>query len=284
MPLRSFRLAWVGWGILWMAAAGPLAAAEQYKVRLARPYKVGYEFNTEATMSYKRVVGGAATSFTGQLYGTVKVLAVNEKTGGITQLQCTVARLTKDGKELYESGVVIVAKRPNHADTLEVTVNGQPAPSESVAVLSPMFALSDPASTISDDQALGTDQPQAVGVAWPINKALAAREVMEDGIVISPATISGESKIVKLRSAAGSDAIVVRSTEAYQIAPHKKPGKAPVLRGSVSGSQELVLPVDTSQPLISLTVDLHVDETILKHGQTTLTDDLHVSRNDQPKK
>lgn len=178
----------------------------------------------------------------------------------------------------------IVATRPNHADTLDITVNGQAAPPESVAVLSPMFALSDPASTISDDQALGNDQPQAVGVAWPINKQLAAREVMEDGIMISPASMSGESKIAKIRSGAGSDAMVVRSTVAYRIAPHKKPGKAAVLGRSVTASQELVLPVDTSRPMISLTVDQHVEEIILKRVQTTLTDDLHLTRSDQPKK
>ena len=110
MSLRSFRPAWIAWGLIWMAGAGHLAAAEQYKVRLVRPYKVGYEFDTEATITYKREVGGNVTSFTGQLYGTVKGLEVNEKTGGVTQVQCTVARLTRDGKELYQSGVVLVGK------------------------------------------------------------------------------------------------------------------------------------------------------------------------------
>lgn len=284
MSLRFFRLACVAWGILWVAGAGHLAAAEQYKVRLVRPYKVGYEFNTEATITYKRTVGENATSFTGQLYGTVKVLAVNEKTGGVTQVRCTVARLTRDGKELYQSGVVIVATRPNHSDTLDITANGQSAPAEAVALLSPMLLLSDPASTVSDDQVIGTDQPQAVGVPWPINKQLAARQADEDGLFTSAASVSGEGKLVKIRSGAGSDAMVVRCTEAYQIEPRKKPGMAPVLGGNVSASQEIVLPTDISQPMISVTVDLKLSEILLKHGQTTLTADIHVTRNDQPKK
>lgn len=282
MSLRSFHPGWVVWGTLLAVVAGNLAAAEQYKVRLVRPYKVGYEFDTEATISYKRAVGGNATSFTGQLYGTMKVLAVNEKTGGVTQVQCTVARLTRDGKELYQSGVVLVAQKVNHADV--ITANGQPAPAEAVALLSPMLLLSDPAGTVSDDQAAGTDQPQAVGVAWPINKQLAARQANEAGLFTSAASVSGEGKIVKIRSGAGSDAMVVHCAEAYELEPRTKPGMAPVLGGSVSASQEIVLPTDISKPMISVTADLKLSEILLKHGQTTLTADIHITRSDQPKK
>lgn len=282
MSVDTIRPGWAALLVLLFSLSTNLIGAEQYKVRLTRPYKVGYEFDTEATVSSKRAVGETVTSFSGQLYGTIKVLAVNEKTGGVTQLQCTVVRLTRDGKEIYEGGVVIVAQKVNYQDV--ITVNGQPAPAETVEVLDPMLNLSDPTSTVSDDQAGGTDQPQPVGVAWPINKRYSAQQALESGLHISPSTVSGESKITKIRSAAGSDAMVVHMIETYQIAPHKLPGKVPILGGSVTMTEDLVLPVDIQQPMLSMTGDEHLSEILLKHGQITVTHDIHMTRSDQPKK
>lgn len=284
MSFRSIRIAVVALVIVLLGGWGNAArAAEGYKVQLARPSKVGDEFTTEATVFVKKGVGGNNTAFAGELHGAVKVLAVNEKTGGATKLQLTVAKLAKDGKAIYPAGAVLVAERADQNYT--VTANGQPASPEAVELLRPMLGLADPSATVSDDQSIGTNQPQTVGVAWPVNKQLVARQVAENHVAAIPASVKGESKIVSVKTVDGVEAMLVRNTLSYDLPPHKNPGKVPVIGGTMNVRGEILLPVDTSKQPISMTGEEQFREIELtRHGEATISVDIQVTRHDQPKK
>jgi hypothetical protein len=284
MSFRSCCVAVIALGVLlpggWDKSAG---AAEEYKIQFVRPYKVGDEYKTQTTVFIKRGVGGNNVAFTGELHGAVKVLAVNQKNGGVTKLQCTPDKLTRDGKNVFPAGVVIVAEKANQVEAM--TINGRSATPAEVELLRPMLGLSDPLVTISDDQAMGTGQPQAVGVAWPVNKPLMARQLAESSMAAVPASVKGESKILRITPAGGADAMLVRSAVTCDLMPHKNPGKVPILRGNVSINQEILLPVDTSKPPISATGEMRLSEVELtRHGQATISVDIQLTRSDQPKK
>lgn len=264
------------------------AEAETHTVKLVRPYKVGSEYKTEATAFVKHWTGADVIASAGELRGTVKVLAVNEKTGAVTKLQCTVAKLAKDGKEVCPSGAVIAAERSPHQSSA-ITVNGQPVPPEVRELLGPMLGLGDPAATVSDDEVYGTDRPQTVGEARPIDKQLAERQVIEDARVpVAPGSARGETKIIRVKSAGGVDAMLVRLKLAYDLTPAKpaRPGTTPIEGGSVSDTFEILLPVDPSKPPISMTDDSRVSAliTVPTHGQLTTHMDLQLSRHDEPVK
>jgi hypothetical protein len=261
------------------------SAAEEYKVQLVRPEKVGREYRTDTTVFVKRVVRGQTAAFTGELKGTMKALAVNEKNGVPTKLQCTLEKFTRDGKDLYPQGIVIVGQKANHAETF--TVNGQPVSPEGTEILRLIMGLTDPAITVSDDQALGTNQPQAVGVTWPVNKALVARQLDEGGMPAAADSVKGESKIVRVKPEAAVNAMLVRTTLTCDLLPHRNPfpGKAAIIGGSASVHQEILLPVDASQPMISATVDMQIRQSFLgRGGPFTISEDVQMTRQDQPKK
>jgi hypothetical protein len=261
-------------------------AAETHTVKLVRPYKVGSEYKTEATAFVKHWTGADVIASAGELRGTVKVLAVNEKTGAVTKLQCTVAKLAKDGKEVCPSGAVMVAERAPHQPST-MTVNGQPVPLEVRELLGPMLGLGGPAATVSDDEVYGTDRPQPVGVARPIDKQFAERQVVEDTrIPVVPGSTRGETKIIRMKSVGGVDAMLVRLKLAYDLPPAKdaRPGATPIEGGSISDTYEILLPVDPSKPPISMTDDSRFSAliTVPSHGQLTTHIDIQLSRHDEP--
>ena len=80
-------------------------------------------------------------------------------------------------------------------------------------------------------------------------------------------------------------ALTRQKTPACDLEPHENPGKAPVIGGSVNVNQELVVPLDLAKPMISITLDLRYTQIAqMRAGPITVSEDIQLTRNDQPKK
>lgn len=257
------------------------AHGQEYQIKLVRPFKVGDQFKTEIKASVKRVVRLAPSNSTGELSGTVKVLAANEKTGGITELTCTIDKFTMDGKEPYPAGAVIAGKKSNHVTSF--TINGQAASKEEKSLFLLMFSIADPDATVSDDRVFGVEQPQKVGAAWPINAETAAKGLTESDMPISSTAIKGKSVLLNVSGSGSTATMIIQSTlSGRQLDPHTN-GKVSVVGGSFALEQEMEAPVDVLRPLISMTAKTRLTETFASRtGEFQIIEDAQLTRHDQP--
>lgn len=279
MFLRCLCLGVMAFGLPF---SGSVAAAEEFTVKLVRPHKVGDEYKTEISFSHKSI-STRITSFTGVLKGTIKVLAVNARTGGIGRLTCTVDQFTRDGVQVCPAGTVIEGQRAGR--TAEFTINGRPADRNEISMLRPMLPLSDPNITVSDDNAGGAANLHPIGTPWPVNSAMTAKAMQQGGVPVSPDAVKGESRIVRVDMVNGIKAVVVQTKVTVNaIQPHASTGSLSVLGGNVTIDEEAVLPIDISLPQISYSSHTLMTETFSTgRGNLSVTIDNVMKHTDTPK-
>ncbi len=238
------------------------AVAQEYRIKLDRPSKVGDEMLVHATAKSKEVreavVGGEKRSrveeFTAELQGTVKVLAVNAHTGSATKLSCTVDKLLKDDAAMYPPGTVIVGEKRNQADRF--TIDGHPVRPGEVAALSAVMELTDPDRETSPDQVSGTDQPQKVGSKWPVNADRFADQNADSKLPIPAEDIKGQSTLVEVKKVGDVDTMRVETHITADGFKTETP------RATLTGKFDLVvsgvLPVDPNLPGTSMSTKLNV--------------------------
>lgn len=118
MHFRSLA-AWCVLGVLVLPMSAARGQAQEYKIVIDRPEKLGQRYTIHATGRTKQTATmtapGAAprtqsAEVAVELDGTIKVLAIDEKSGKPTKLECTVAKCLKDQKPLIDAGAVLTAE------------------------------------------------------------------------------------------------------------------------------------------------------------------------------
>jgi hypothetical protein len=277
--------------LMFFAAA---AHAQDYKIKLARPDKVGDEFITTVTtksdQSTDATINGQAQpvkndAFTAKLHGVLKVLAVSEKGGGATKVTCKVDTLTKDGAEFYPAGTVITAERTGEKSVF--TIDGDKVDDDKATVLDAVISLESPDRASNDDEQLGTDKPQKVGDTWPIDSGKVAKEISDSGLPITGDEIKGQSKLVEVKKINDTEVMVIETIITGDGLKGTLGDGSVISGGSLSGKVISTLPTDGTSPMISATNKLHAVLNINLPGgvgKATITTDREVTEEREPVK
>jgi hypothetical protein len=241
------------------------AAAQEYKIQFTRPDKVGDEFvadvSAKSSTKMDATVNGALQpikdeSFKAEMHGTVKVLAVNDKSGEATKVSVTIDKLTKDGNDVYPAGTVIIAEKTGPKASFQI--DGKPAEAENVEVLDSVISVSDATRDNNDDALTGTDQAQKVGGTWPVNSDKLAKDMSSSGLPLTPDELKGESKLVEVKTDNGVEVMVVHTDVNADGIKKDMPDGSAISNGKMTAEVTYTMPTDTTLPLISGTEKTHI--------------------------
>jgi hypothetical protein len=268
--MRCFKLAACSTAILSLLLTSVAAHAENYKIKVSRTQKVGDEYtNTvmaEVSQSVTITVNGIeapakSDKFKAECHGSVKVLAINEKTGSATKIRYQVDKMTKDGDEFYPQGTVIIAEKTGHDTTYDI--DGDRPDAEHVAVLEELINISSTTDEYCDDQLIGTDKPQKVGDTWPIDPEKNAKDLSDDELMINPAHLKGESKLVEVKPVDGTDAMVISTTMNVDTLKNDLPnGGGSITDGTMKLDLTQTLPVDESKQPLTMSAKMSLEMTV----------------------
>jgi hypothetical protein len=269
--------------------------AQEYKIKISRPAKVGDQYTTSVTASFKNdavitLLGGAPPQnrnqeFTAELQGLVTVDEVGDKNSAPKKLTCKVDHFTKDGKDLYPAGAVIVAERKDGKPSY--TVDGKAVAQQYVEMFSAMMDIPNPDKSVTEDQAIGTDKPQKVGDTWPIDPDAVAKDCSEDGMKTDAADVKGEGKLLKAKKLNGNPVLVISA----HVNIDKFSLEIPML-GHANGDkmtveQTMTLPADEAKPVVGDAEKVHLTMKVdLPNGAgtATFTGDREVTITNEPVK
>lgn len=191
------------------------AAAEDYQIKFHRPPKVGDRHLvtatgvTETTMT--PIIAGQkqapkVTGFTADVEAVREVLTVDER-GGATKLRLTINKCiieSKDGhEETIPAGTVITGTLRSGETLFEIKDAKLSATASQVFAL--LFDLDE--GEITSDDVFGTKERKKPGDSWPINVDAGARDLIHDGIEVSPADISGSVSLLDVREYKGQNCL-----------------------------------------------------------------------------
>jgi hypothetical protein len=288
--MRSSSLTRSVGSILFAAAAlsfCTIADAQDYKIKLNRPTRVGDEMTVHITTKFKQVVSAnpaGPDEYTVELRGTNKALAVNEKTGSVTKLSCTVAKLTRNDAELYPAGTVIVGEKVGKVDTF--TIDGNPVDAANVPALSTVIELNAPDRDDTDDALYGTDQRQKVGATWSINAGKIAEDLAAEGLPVPAESLKGEVKLVDVGKVNQIDTMNMNTHISADGFKATVPGAA-VSDGELDLNVDSVIPVDESKQGLSMKMKMHLSMTVTPNnapgaGAVTVTIDRETTGEQEP--
>jgi hypothetical protein len=257
------------------------AFAEDYKINLVRPNKVGNEYANSVTAKVSRtstaVLNGQEQeeskdfkSFTAACKGTVKILMIDDKAKYPTRIRYEVESLTKDGVSLYPQGTVIIARLSGNEVTFDI--DGTQPDVEHTAVIAVLLDLSRPNGVTNEDATNEPYKPQKVGDTWPINASKSTKEFRsEESLQVTPDQLKGQSKLVDVKDLNGQKALVIRSSITADGLKKDLPDGSSISDGKITCEINEVLPVDPTQPVISLDTKLNMTITMNPHFGSTKT-------------
>ena len=253
-------------GLLALLISAGVSRGDEYKVLLNRPQKVGQEYTVYATGRAKQTATFAlpgeppqvhVDEFGIELDATVKVLEVDDPTGEPTKLQYTIARCLKDQQPLLPPGAVFTAE--NKQGNTTFVQDGAPVDPATARALEVVIETHQP-GTPSNNVMFGTDKPQPVGGAWPIDAEAAAISASRSGLPVTQDQLEGEARLVAVQNVDGNPVLQVEAT--MNVANISMPAKR-VQRGSIAGTSSGLFPVDpAAMPIRSgKTITIHLSMT-----------------------
>ncbi len=232
-------------------------SSKEYTIKLQRPCKVGDKFvyvargafkSTAITKADGKEARNVKDDFNAELIGTLEVTAVGTR-GSITGVAFTVQKCAMERggavSTLLNEGVVALGKIDGLKQTFAIKDNPvAELPRETSTVLGLLLEMEKGAYT--DDDLLGTDQPQKIGSSWKINSEASAKSLSEQGPQVKPEDINGTVKLVGTKKIRGVDCVLLSGkVEAQNVVPPLPAGAKVdkcVLKADIYGA----FPVDTS--------------------------------------
>jgi hypothetical protein len=269
MSARTRRIAFLAVAVVSLIF-GPIAGADDYKVKLVRPDKVGDQYMSSVTAKHTEIYvttkNGDETdrkteTFTAACQGTVKILEVDTKTGLATRIRFQVEKMTKDDDELYPQGTVIIAKQDGTETSFDI--DGDRPDEDHVEALNALLGTGrSNALMTATATATAADEPRQVGGSWPINVGKFPTGMYEEGHPVTTDAVKGERKLVSVKKMGGQDVMVVKTTITGEGIKEELPDGWTITDGTITSEASDVLPVDDKQPAVSSVAKLTVKITM----------------------
>ncbi len=238
---------------------GALGYAEDYQVRLERPFKPGDvlglvakagQTRTERVSAGDKVVEENASALKAHLEAEMEILAVNKK-GRMTRAALTVHKFSGsiDGKAAgpIAPGSVVVAT--SAADKTAFQLKDKQLPGDVQRLLGMLIeAHKESDLDEGDDEVFGTSARKKVGEKWPINKAAIIKSLTRQELSIKEGDLSGTVRITELRKVNGVSCLhVAAEVNAVKFSPPLGDG-AKVLGAKITTRMIGDFPVDVTLP------------------------------------
>jgi hypothetical protein len=156
--------------------------------------------------------------------------------------------------EVLPGGWLVSAE---HGGGATIVRSAKPLPDAAKRALDDI--LSPLPSESSDDEIFGTDEPRAVGAVWPVNTALAARELGGMSLDVPAGAVRGQSQLVRLVEVRGqvclevAGELSIRDTRLLDV-PGARPEDA-----ELRSSYRTRVPLDATSPEIDTTLHVEMD-------------------------
>jgi hypothetical protein len=255
--------------LLTVAFCAPLVHADDYKIKVVRPDKVGDQYSSSITAKFSvttvNTKNGEETdrktdAFNASCQGTVKVMAIDEA-GVACKIRFEVESLTKGNRKLYPQGTVIIAKRENGETSFEI--EGERPDDENAAVLNTLLEDVGRNHGLSNDaEGKAATAPQAVGSTWPLITGKIDDKFGGEDSPITPDLLKAEGQLVSVKNVDGKDVMVVESKITADGFKKDLEGRGSIRDGKLSVVVTDVLPVDETQPKLSSTTKITMSMTI----------------------
>ncbi len=250
--------------------ASGIAQAQNYKIKLVRPDKVGDQYASSVTAKVSETTvttkNGEETDtktegFTAACQGTVKVLAIDEKTGAATKIRYQVDTMTKNGRALYPQGTVIIAKRSGSDTSFEI--DGERPDEDQAPVLTALLGdVSRTHGLTNEAEAKGTSSPQQVGNSWPIKTDQIAEQFSGENSPVTPEQLKGESELVAVKKVEGQDVMIIKSKITADGLKKDLAVRGAITDGKLTAEVTDTLPLDETLPKLFSTSKLTLTMTI----------------------
>ena len=256
--MMRIRVPAMAFGLIGLLLIAGAARAEEYKLKLDRPEKVGHTYSISATGDMKTSSTASVPgvpprkqdqAYTVALDGTIKILEVDEKSSQPTKLTCTVSKCLKDGEEMYPAGTVITAE--NKAGKTQFSVDGNALDPINNLVLNTVITTQKPGEPPQMDMVFRADQARKVGDKWDIDSDAAAREFSKEGPPVKAQDVKGTGKLVEVKNIDGKQ--VMQFEGQMEVASFKGPTPEGlnVSSGNMSARFTGLLPVDPQELPVS---------------------------------
>ncbi|HEY2370479.1 MAG TPA: hypothetical protein VGH87_28980 [Polyangiaceae bacterium] len=248
------------------------ASGKTYTVRMKRPARVGETAHVSVDDDHlehtvTRVAGATKEDrkpFRGHLEGTRRLVTL--EADGISPLrdELTVAdfwTIKNDGPKitLAPAGARVVVERGATKHDARVTVDGQAATKDVIDALDHLMSLTTHKGP-SDDDVFGTKVPQPIGGEWPVDSEIAAKDLRTRDIGVTPANITGSTKLVSVHPIRGIDCLEIdnhMSISSLQSMGELPPGST-IKNARIDVHVHMLLPVDETKTLFDSSMDLTI--------------------------
>jgi hypothetical protein len=250
--------------------AAPNVVPATFAVRLHRASKPGDRGTISSTVTKRgtlvveeggQIVKREEENSEVDLKGSLRVNGV-DPTGEPVDLELAVESLivqTPAGRrEVLPRGQVVTIARGGEKVRY---ASADPLSSEAEKALDAL--VSPRRSQLTDDDVLGTREPQAIGGIWPVNATMAAKELAMADFQISPDDVQGQTRLVGLAEVSGHPCLDVEGELFVREARHtvrdggaEDPGSSQTYEVRITHRK--LLPIDAALPELDATHTIDV--------------------------
>ena len=237
-------------------AMASAASAQDYAIRLSRPNRVGQKLHISALGGQgetsilrigDRPPRKSVRGFQVELDTFVTVLAIDPK-GEPSEVSCAIEKCVlirgKRREELFPKGTVVSASVRDKREVFEV--DGEAVAPQAAQALRLILSLAK--GTASDDEVFGARERKRVGQSWPINAAVAARDLAKVGVRCRKEDVAGKVALLGVAEVEGIPCLRIRATMDFRKVAPPLPRGLEVQAGRCQVRLSGAFPVDTSKP------------------------------------
>lgn len=228
-----------------------------YQIKLRRPRQVGYQENinyvamekqTKITRVGGQVVEQGTKARRVELQGHLTVMQVNQfgqVMGSQIMVQKCVAQTDTGTKQLAMPGQVLYIAR---GEPPVVTLNQAPLGEDDLELLDLVLSM-DPPGPATEDQALGSPNPQTVGASWPVDAQLTAASLSRGNMVLDPNQLQGTTTLMGVEHPGGRECLDVQvNMEIRGVQMPSLPPNATLNSGVMEFTMRALFPTDLVTP------------------------------------
>jgi len=234
---------------------------KDYKIKFNYQVKKGaiYKLKASGRLSESMTISGSTkaleeknTTVSGKLEGTITVTEVDdmnrEKIISLRVSKCTMSKNDDRNETVALAKGTRVIVRLQDPDKMFL-INNKKVSSNIKKLLELFFSPID--NNVTDDDIYGTKERKKIGDSWNVNRAMAAKVLSKDGVVIQEDSIKGSTKLENITTVNGKPCLYITGKFEANKINLPLPSDYLIDKTVLSGLFATELPVDTTTGSLS---------------------------------